>query len=105
MHQYPEYVHEGGQYVSRGTGMTIAWQEGPFVTVGLNGSMPEQPVRALLHRIGDLDSRMPCPQNKEIVGHLTASPGNADPRRTGQQAPQTACKSGPRSTAAPPPPS
>jgi hypothetical protein len=80
MHQYPDYAREGGQYISRGTGMDIIWQEGPFVTVGLNGSMPEQPVRALLHRIDDLDSRMPCPQNKEIIRHLNAILGLFDER-------------------------
>jgi len=80
MHQYPTYARDGGQMVSTGTGMTIRWQEGPFVEVGLNGSMPEQPVRALLHRIEDLDSRLPCPENREVIAHLNQILGLFDQR-------------------------
>ena len=80
MHQYPAYVHEDGQMVSTGTGMRIEWQEGPFVSAGLNGSMPEQPVRALIHRIEDLDSRLPCRQNRDIIMHLNQVLGLFDER-------------------------
>jgi len=80
VHQYPTYAREGGQMVSTGTGMRIEWQEGPFVQAGLNGSMPEQPVRALMHRIEDLDSQLPCPENREILRHLAEILGLFDQR-------------------------
>jgi hypothetical protein len=80
MHMYPSYVVENGRHVSVGTGMRIEWQEGPFLEVGKNGSMLEQPVRALLHRIADLQSQLPCRQNPEIVMHLNAVLGLLDER-------------------------
>ena len=82
MHQYPTYAPEGGQKVSTGTGLRIVWQEGPFQASlsGPNGSMPEQPVRALLHRIEDLDQTLPCPQNRKIIEHLNAVLGLLDER-------------------------
>lgn len=80
MHMYPEYVIERGQRVSRGTGMEIRWQEGPFLEVGKNGSMLEQPVRAMLHHIAQLESERPCRQNPQIVEHLNAVLGLLDER-------------------------
>jgi hypothetical protein len=80
MHQYPTYAHEEGRMVSTGTGLRIDWQEGPFLQVGLNGSMPEQPVRALLHRIEDLNAKLPCAENREIINHLNAILGLFDQR-------------------------
>jgi hypothetical protein len=80
MHMYPSYVVENGQKVSIGEGMRIVWQEGPFVEVGKNGSMLEQPVRALLHRVEDLNAALPCPQNREIINHLNAVLGLLDER-------------------------
>jgi len=80
MHMYPSYVVENGQKISTGEGMRIVWQEGPFVEVGKNGSMLEQPVRALLHRIEDLNATLPCPQNREIINHLNAVLGLLDER-------------------------
>jgi hypothetical protein len=87
MHQYPTYAREPGQQpwdpghmVSTGTGMRIEWQEGTFVGTGLNGSMPEQPVRALIHRMEDLNARLPCPQNLEILSHLRQILGLFDER-------------------------
>lgn len=83
MHQYPGYsLNEDGQKVSTGTGLRIVWQEGPFQNspAGPNGSMPEQPVRALLHRIEDLDQTLPCPQNRQIIQHLNAVLGLMDER-------------------------
>jgi hypothetical protein len=87
MHQYPTYAREDaaqpwepGHMVSIGTGMRIVWQEGTFVGTGLNGSMPEQPVRALIHRIEDLQARLPCKQNLEILSHLNQILGLFDER-------------------------
>lgn len=80
MHQFPWYSVENGRKVSTGTGLRIEWQEGPFVEAGPNGSMPEQPVRALLHRIEDLDQALPCPQNRKIIEHLNAILGLFDER-------------------------
>ena len=80
MHMYPWYGVENGQHVSSGVGMRIEWQEGPFVEAGKNGSMLEQPVRALLHRIEDLHATLPCPQNREIINHLNAVLGLLDER-------------------------
>lgn len=70
MHQHPSYIVEDGQKVSVGTGLRIVWQEGSFMDNGPNGSMLEQPVRALLHRIAELQAERPCAQNPEIVQHL-----------------------------------
>jgi hypothetical protein len=80
MHMYPEYVIERGQHVSRGTGMEIRWQEGPFMSAGKNGSMLEQPVRAMLHHVAQLQSERPCRQNQEITQHLNAILGLLDER-------------------------
>lgn len=80
MHQFPWYQVENGRKVSVGTGLRIEWQEGPFLENGPDGSMPEQPVRALLHRIEDLDAALPCPQNRKIVEHLNAILGLFDER-------------------------
>lgn len=80
MHQYPSYDKEGDRYVSVGMGMRIVWQEGPFVEVGVNGSMLEQPVRALLHRLDFLNASLPCPQNDQIRVHLNAILGLLDDR-------------------------
>ena len=80
MHQYPHYIVENGAHVSIGTGMRIQWQEGPFMSTGLNGAMVELPVRALIHRINDLNAVRPCPQNAEIVRHLNAILGLLDER-------------------------
>jgi hypothetical protein len=88
VHQYPDYVkretgyQHGGNYISRGTGLLIEWQEGPFQAspTGPNGSMPEQPVRALIHRINHLQELMPCPQNPKILEHLNAVLGLLDER-------------------------
>ena len=81
MHQFPDYTKEEKNWVSRGKGLHIIWQEGPFIeSYGQNGSMPEQPVRALLHRVSDLHSQLPCPQNIEIIRHLNAILGLLDER-------------------------
>jgi hypothetical protein len=83
MHQFPDYTpeHDGQPAVSAGRGLLITWQDGPFQSsFGPNGSMPEQPVRALIHRITDLHSRIPCVQNQEIIVHLNAVLGLLDER-------------------------
>ena len=80
MHQYPTYAIVDGLAVSTGTGLRITWQQGTFLANGLNGAMLELPVRALLHRIADLDQHLPCPQNKKIVIHLNAILGLLDDR-------------------------
>jgi hypothetical protein len=81
MHQYPDYLKLEGQAVSIGKGLRIEWQEGPLgESFGPNGSMPEQPVRALLHRIADLNQSLPCPQNVKIIEHLNAILGLFDER-------------------------
>jgi hypothetical protein len=80
MHMFPDYVVQNGQHVSLGTGMRIAWQEGTFMQAGKNGAMLELPVRALLHRIADLNATRPCKQNNEIVQHLNAVLGLLDER-------------------------
>jgi hypothetical protein len=82
MHQYPTYAREGSQMVSTGTGLRIEWQEGPVQESGAgpNGSMPEQPVRAVLHRIEHLDQSTPCPQNRKMIEHLNAVLGLMDER-------------------------
>jgi len=64
MHMYPTYE----------------WQEGTFLEVGKNGSMLEQPVRALIHRVNDLHEHRPCPQNPKIIEHLNAILGLLDER-------------------------
>lgn len=66
--------------VSEGTGMRIVWQEGPFMECGKNGSMLEQPIRAVLNRLDDLNQAMPCPENAEIKNHLWAVLGLLDQR-------------------------
>lgn len=83
MHQFPTYTPaaDGRSARSEGKGLTIQWQEGPFAeSFGPNGSMPEQPVRALIHRIEDLQQTMPCEQNSEIIRHLHAVLGLFDER-------------------------
>jgi hypothetical protein len=83
MHQFPSYTpaHDGQPPRSEGKGLSITWQNGPFIdTFGPNGSMPEQPVRALIHRIEDLQTTMPCDQNPEIIRHLNAILGLFDER-------------------------
>jgi len=82
MHQYPDYIQENDQWVSKGTGMSITWQEGPLADspYGPNGAMPELPVRAVLQRIEMLNSTLPCPQNQEIILHLRAVLGLFDLR-------------------------
>jgi hypothetical protein len=80
VHMYPEYVIENGQHVSRGVGMEIRWQEGTFMEVGKNGSMLEQPIRALLHHVAQLQSERPCRQNAQITEHLNAVLGLLDER-------------------------
>lgn len=83
MHQFPDYTpaHDGMPPLSEGKGLRIQWQDGPFAeTFGPNGSMPEQPVRALLHRIEDLQRTMPCEQNPAIIRHLNAILGLFDER-------------------------
>jgi hypothetical protein len=88
MHQYPLYGRDGDQKISTCIApngrevMRIIWQEGPFRESwdGPNGAMPELPVRALLHRIEDLDQQIPCPQNRRIIEHLNAILGLFDER-------------------------
>lgn len=75
MHQFPTYTPavDGRPAVSEGKGLRIQWQDGPFVeSFGQNGSMPEQPVRALIHRLEDMQQYMPCVQNIEIIQHCNA---------------------------------
>jgi hypothetical protein len=63
MHQYPDYDMPG---VASGPGMMIRWQEGP-VAEGVNGALPELPIRAVLEHMGELQDRVPCDENGRVI--------------------------------------
>lgn len=62
MHQYPTFTGA----TSSGPGMTITWQQGPMAD-GVNGAMPELPVRAVIDRLTALEQLQPCQQNHDAI--------------------------------------
>jgi hypothetical protein len=53
-----------------GVGMDIHWQQGPIVDNRANGSTVEQPIRAAIARLVDLDQQVPCEENRQAIERL-----------------------------------
>lgn len=68
MHTFPDYDAAGN---ATGPGLSIEWLTGPLTEATRDdGATVEMVIRALIHRVEQLDTTLPCTHNKSICDHL-----------------------------------